>query len=379
MKIILSLIFILINSLFIYKYGIRIQQIPIALLFSLYFLALFLILVFLKKFKKSINQYDSFKNIYIIIVVIISIVFLITNILIDGNNINVDRWSATSVCIDALLNGKYPYLVLDHLGNYSSNLPGLFLIGLFPYLIGDIGYLQVISFMLFSFLIYKHFSANYKQLLALVLLLISPAFLWHIIVKSDLTTNFIFVLGFIYLWRRKYSNDIFHKPILLGIITGVFVLTRVIVIIPLTLFLFSTFVKIDLWAKVNFIFALLFSMLLLLFPIYYTAESWQQIMEFNPLSLQSSPLPRIMSLFFMLIPFYFSYLIKNFNQFLWFSTTLVLLPVLASFMLHSYQLGILNTILQIQFDISYFSMILPFLIFLMVEHFESELFLSESN
>jgi hypothetical protein len=132
----------------------------------------------------------------ILVVSIALIIFFIT-FTTDGNTLKVDRWSAMDVAIRALLNGEYPYTAVDHLKGRTSNFPGLLILGIPFYLLGNVGSLQVFSFLLLSFVLYQ--ATNIKQAIFYILLLIlSPAFWWEIFAISDLMSNIfsVFVLYF---------------------------------------------------------------------------------------------------------------------------------------------------------------------------------------
>ena len=195
-KIIPLILYFGINNLFLYKYGIRQNAINIYALLILFNVLSVFIIFFLKKIE--INE--SFLKIAFWCIVISFFCFtIVLNIKVGGSNLNVDRWSAMSVSIKALLENNYPYTELDHLNQGSSNLPSLFIIGLPFYLLGNIGFIQSFSFLFYTFLIYKTIKSPKARLAGILLLITSIFYLWEIYVKSDLMSNFIFILGFILL------------------------------------------------------------------------------------------------------------------------------------------------------------------------------------
>jgi hypothetical protein len=162
----------------------------------------------------------------------------------DGVRLNSDSWSALGVLIKTVLEGKYPYPVLDHLYNTTSNLPGLFYLGLPFYLRADVGFLQPFTFLVFSLSIIYSKIKNDKKVFLLLLILLTPSYFWEVIAKSDLMNNGILLLVFISFWEEKFKGNLFKKKYELALTIGFFLLTRIIVIIPLTLFLFSEFAQI---------------------------------------------------------------------------------------------------------------------------------------
>ncbi|WP_309609813.1 hypothetical protein [Flavobacterium sp.] len=103
-----------VNLLFVYKYSVRQNFIP-AGLYMLVFILIFTPILFMNNFEiKFVNKFNL-KKIYKIASVLIALVLFVIIYNIDGNKLNVDRWSAMDVGIEALLHGNYPYTATDHL------------------------------------------------------------------------------------------------------------------------------------------------------------------------------------------------------------------------------------------------------------------------
>ncbi len=124
------IVYLLVNSLFVLKYGSRQNFVSQYLLLFLYIGMVGFGLYFINKRKEVINKAKHFKYYFLGGSLVVFIAFVLINIFIDGNTLNTDRWSAMEVTIQSVLNGEYPYMVKDHLDQTSSNLPGLFYIGL---------------------------------------------------------------------------------------------------------------------------------------------------------------------------------------------------------------------------------------------------------
>lgn len=186
-----------INGLFVLKYS---GENSVYYLVA-YLLAILILGVFYVKINLKIVVY---KYLFWILVALFFFFSLILNYYVDDTSLNVDRWDAMEIGIKAVLNNEYPYDIKDSMGRESSNLPFLIILGMPFYLIfGSVGFLQSFSFLLFSYLIFKVFH-NYKLRLAgLVLLVLSPSYLWEVYVKSDLLSNFVIVISYSYLiWTR---------------------------------------------------------------------------------------------------------------------------------------------------------------------------------
>ncbi|MCG1036047.1 hypothetical protein [Polaribacter sargassicola] len=299
----------------------------------------------------------------------IFIVFLLVNLKVDGLSLNTDRWSALDVLIKSILEIKYPYAILDHLGNTTSNLPGLFYIGLPFYLLGDIGFLQPFTFLFLSLFIIQSNIKNDQKVFIFLLILISPAFYWEVIAKSDLMSNCILLLIFICFWQKKFRNKLFKKKGLLAIIVALFCLTRGIVMIPLTLFLFAPFVKIASKKKISFLLYLFFFGVLISLPILFSLPSLDFIIEHNPFNHQTRYAPKILIILSLLVPFFLSFKVKYSSDVFLFSTYIFSGLMLITFGLNIIEEGFYNNVFGDLFDISYLSMILPFIFFYFLESF----------
>ena len=153
--ILLITLYIFINTLFIYKYGQRQDIIPLTIVFVIYaFLVSSAIVTFYLKVGVKIHK-KWLSYLYWFIVGVFTLTFSFIVYKIDGESLNVGRWSALELTIQGITEGIYPYSRIDYLGNMSSNFPALGFLGLPFYLLGDVGYLQVFTYILFSIYVYK--------------------------------------------------------------------------------------------------------------------------------------------------------------------------------------------------------------------------------
>ena len=141
-KFLLAFIYISINGLFVLKY---LKRIPSINEWVVFFIYLLFWVIFFKNYY-SITRYLNRKLLFYGAVLLFFSFTLLINSYVDGNTLNIDRWSAMEVGIEALLNNEYPYSAIDHLGGRTSNLPTLLFLGIPFYLIGDVGYLQSFTF-----------------------------------------------------------------------------------------------------------------------------------------------------------------------------------------------------------------------------------------
>jgi len=348
-----------INLLFIYKYGLR--QNLINIYFLLFTYSSILIFVYFL-FNRDILIVKS-KYFYFTICNLFFLSTIIINIYVDGNMLNVDRWSAMDVAIKALFDGEYPYTAIDHLNGRTSNLPSLLIIGIPFYLLGDVGYFQCFSFLLFSYTVFKVIKNNTDRIYSILLLIGSPSYLWELYVKSDLMSNIIIVLCFILLWNKRYSANIFYNPLLLGFLSAFLSLTRVIVFVPLTLFLFKQFYRESYSIKIKFMFSAISTLILVSFIAFINCPNIETLRVFNPLELQTRQSSVIIQIVSVILLVYFSFKIERISNIVNFSMLLILFPVLFTFLSTFISTGFNDIIYEHTFDLSYLGMVIPFIIY----------------
>ncbi|WP_408028931.1 hypothetical protein [Tenacibaculum xiamenense] len=309
-------------------------------------------------FKKGI----VIKKGYIVLSLVIFIATIVINILVDPNSLKVDRWSAMEVTIENILNGIYPYNKLDHLGQTSSNLPGLSLLGFPFYFLGDVGYLQVFTFCVFSSWIFISKRKEVEKLLILIFLVLSPAYWWEVFVKSDLMSNLLLLVVFIDCWKESFNKNTFEKSLLLGVVIGFFVMTRGVVLIPLTIMLFHEFVKATFEQKIWFLLGVVSSVLVISLPIILSLEDFNTVIENNPFNHQTKYAPKLLIICSLVVPLLLSRKFSTSMPIFRLSTYVLTGLLLTTFMLNIFQEGVWKNIYGKAFDLSYLGMIIPFLL-----------------
>lgn len=359
----LFLIYIIVNSLFVLKYGEKYGM----FLFLLYVIAIVGISILYRK----VELKDTFyKYLFWIFVFLFFTVSAYLNYKVDGYSLNVDRWSAMEVGIKAILSGEYPYNIPDHMGRESSNLPMLIILGMPFYLIfGSVGYLQCFIFLFFSYLIVKIFK-NYKQRLAvLIILFLSPSYLWEVYVKSDMFSNFVVVLGFIFLMWNYFIKENKLKLGWASVLTGLVFLTRLSAVIPIILLLFKKFYQFSIKEKI--IFALIFTLTVsgVLYLFFHNANSFDLVVAHNPLTIQGAKQPLILSLSYIILAFILSFKIKSLSDIIYWAGVLLFVCVFAPFIMFLIQYGYDDIVTNSSFDLSFFNMSMPFILISIVRAF----------
>lgn len=349
------------NSFFIIKYGSRALGNSELLLTLLTFLILIHFVIFsIYRFRhhdKSIKGYTLFT------ISIFTLYSLFINIVIDPHTINVDRWSALNNSIHNLLQGEYPYTALTHLNGRSSNLPGLLLIGIPFYLLGNVGFLQTFCFLLMAICTFRVIRQNWIRLMVIVLFISAPAYHWELFAKSDLHSNFIIITVFMLWNQQKKSHQLTDKPYTIGIITTVLFLTRLTSFIPLSILLVRDFFHSKNSVKLKFIVTSLSAFIVLWLLVLYQAPSIDVIREYNPVSLQSTQLALPLSISCIIISIVFAFQAKTSKQKMLYSFVFLTLPVILSFVQTIINSSFRMVILESYNDLSYLSIPLPFLIF----------------
>ena len=194
-------IYLLVNLLFVIKYGLRYCSLPIVLLFCLVYT---LSVVFGIRYVKRIN----IKLLGALSLLLFLSLLVIQNS-IDPYSIQVDRWSAIHNFIYNLLHGQYPYSAQTHLGGYGSPFPVWQLFHIPFYFLGNVGLSIALATLVFYCVIYVVYDKA-MSCYSFLLLLLSPAFVYEVLVRSDLITNFLLVASIILLLRIRICLHNLH-------------------------------------------------------------------------------------------------------------------------------------------------------------------------
>lgn len=320
MKVIIFIIYFSINFLFIIKYGSRQEKIPIVFLGAIFLL---FHVIFYFKYKLILKRITfKPKAIYGLIIILGLFYIFLSHITKDPYSLKIDRWQTAEYSLDYWLHGEYIYATRNFMGNISSYLPGQLLFLLIFYLLGNIGYMQAAALILFGIAILKEFRENNIRVLGILMMFFSLSFIYDAVCKSDFISSFIIVSFFILYWHRKYSDNYFRKPLLLGVILGILCLTRSVVVIPLILFLCKSFFKASLSAKAKFILAFFLTSGVLLLSVLLPAKDFDYILAYNPLEVQGQSNIFVV-LFFLILSIFLSFRIEKIRHVFHYSTIII--------------------------------------------------------
>lgn len=350
-------VYFVINLLFLTKYGIRQSVVPLSIL-MIAFGTVHFSMFFLRK-NQLLEKKLNVKLVYLLTGLFTVVYIALCHILKDPYKMNIDRWQTLNFSLEYWIHGKYIYDTPNFMGNLSSYLPGQLLLALPSYLLGNVGYLQVMAFLLFSYTILLEFKSNLIRFTAILMLGISLAYIYEAVCKSDFISSFIFVAAFILFWHSKFKDNYFQKPVLLGIGLGVLFLTRSVAVIPLIIFLMKPFLATNTSRKIKTALAFLLTVAVLLLTVFLPAKNLDFILQHNPLTLQGQSNKFVM-LFFLAAAIILSFNVKKIDDVFYFSTFIVFL-IMLSFVIEKYLLlgfGFQHNL----FSTTYLASCLPFCI-----------------
>lgn len=356
------LLYFFVNVLFIMKY---IPRTGFNAIIPTVFYCLIILIVYLIYRRYSLvlkeNTYKFLLWIFTFIAIII-----ITGILIkiEPLSVRVDRWSAVTYFLDSLFKGIYPYGTPTHvnLTNFPSPFPMWYVINLPFYLMGDVG-IGLIFFLLLVLFAFYRLTQSYRQtFLFFLLIVLSPAYWWEVAVRSDSLSNGFLVLSIIFLYQtKKISID--RNLVLTAILCGIIASTRLSAILPIALFIFPSFLKLNWNKKISFILTAAGFLILTFLPfIFWDTNEWI-FFKRNPFMSQSSVGNPILLLFMFVLGIFAALRWKNTSQFFNITSIFIFIFILSFQINLLVTKGINDSILTDSIcDISYFSLCLPYCI-----------------
>jgi len=280
---------------------------------------------------------------------------------INPYELQVDRWSAIDHFLQNLFQGIYPYSAQTHLGGYGSPFPIWQIFHIPFYLVGNVGFSILFAVILFIHSISKLYDLQ-RGAYAFLLLLLSPAFLYEVAVRSDLITNFLLVAAVIFYLRYKVVT-IEKKGCFIAFISGLLMSTRLSAIIPLLIYYFREYIY-SRWSMRIILPVIVISTFLITFlPFLLWDGEMLLFFEYNPFVLQSRQSHLSDLLLFIPLGIYLSLSWKgNFEKYTRNTAILLVVLVVVTFCHNMYENNNWNALFQSAYDITYFNMSLPFLI-----------------
>ena len=346
-----------INVLFILKYGLRIAPVCTTIgACALYIVVIAGVIWSIDLLVKKLNNHIIF---LLMSIVVVGLVML--QLHFDPYTLQVDRWSAIHNFLHNLLNGTYPYAAQTHLGGYGSPFPVWQVMHLPFYLIGNVGLSFIVCLLLFIDAI-RRLYGQHASLIALTLLLLSPAFIYEVCVRSDLMSNFLFCAAII-MYLCYFKVEFKRNWIALALISGLMLSTRISTIIPIAIYYFKDFCKGNIKQQAGFLILTTLVFALTFLPFLLWNGNMLLFFEYNPFMLQTrqghiSDLPLLLT-----IGIWASLWWKgNWHRYMLSAAGCLLILVAVTFIHNMYDDSSWNQLFCSHYDITYFNMAMPFII-----------------
>jgi len=355
-KTILLFIYVFVNTLFVWKYGSPYFSNQI-IAPVLYVIASAIILwVILSPGINIVLSPAGYRILYITFTFVATILLVILMFQYDPGKIGVGRYPAMYDWITKLFNGEFPY----DSATRPSGLPFLFVMAIPFYLLGDVGLFQIFSFLVFAGILYYNFRGSYKtSLRLLILLLISPIFIFEVVVRSELFSNMVMVLLYLTICEKYLSKDKLYLQIILGLLGGLLLSTRSIVLVILFFYFIWKFRNSNINPFIT-VLSLLFGFIITLIP--FVIWNYDYFINHGPMAVQALYAPQWFIVLSIILSFIWAIRIKRLHQIYFASAGILFLIVLGATILYIVRFGLTESILYDKFDISYYCFPLPFVL-----------------
>jgi hypothetical protein len=287
--------YLFINLIFVLKYSQRVT--------SHYFLVcIFFALVsfaFLFCLKPLINLLKKTSVWLFLSLIGVLMVAAILQSIIDPYQLQVDRWSAIHFFLRELLQGNYPYMAGTHLGGYGSPFPVWQLFHLPFYLLGNVGLSFFVVSFLFIYSIYKFYGSK-TALCIWLLLVMSPAYWYESVVRSDLITN-IMLSATIVVWLKNKEIKLSEHIVSLAVLMGLLASTRFISLVPVAALYGISFLNLSFKKQFQLVSIVVLVFVLTFLPFLLWKGESLLFFEYNPFVLQTRQGSPLVLLFFAIV------------------------------------------------------------------------------
>ena len=351
-------VYLLVNGIFAYKYGARATPhfLPLAAAYSLFFASLFYALPRIPERLFTGKLYVAMAAAYCVFCVALFH-------FVPQSSIRLDRHEMISLFWDNVSNGINPYTPRMPDSNIPSGFPLYFAMALPFYLIGEIGYLSLLGFALFAWLLYRREDIPLRgRTSALILLLASAAFNYEILCRSTIFLNSVLAVAVAAFYGRYFSASR-HGFAATAILTGLAVSTRSVIVAMLAPF-FIFRLRTDFTLKSTGWFLLISgaAFFATFAPVLFYSGFADR---YNPFMVQASAfLPMSAILAGLALAVAASFFIRTSAQYHW-VVCLVLFGLAAFYAAYNVMIwGWQVAVFESRVDFTYFSFCLPFLSFI---------------
>lgn len=354
---ILLFLFLIINVLFVDKYASRITEYHWFVSLAYLIVGALIVWIVIKKLMSSIHASKW--------LMVIGLSFLLLAIVlqyfVDPLSLQVDRWSAIHNFLNGMLAGEYPYGQQTHLGGYGSPFPVWQVLHLPFYFLGNVGLSIFVVVLAFIGTLYYIYS-NKVALMATILLVMSPAFWYEIVVRSDLITN-IMLMAVLVEWLSYKRIKLGDYPGLVGILSGLVLSTRLIALIPICVLYGYEFLRVDWRKQCVFLLTTILTAVTTFLPFLFWEGSTLLFFEYNPFVLQTRQGSWIVLFVFAMIAIAMTIYLKENKTYRNAFTGMILnVLVVMAFVEKMWQQNLWDALYSSAFDITYLTIGLPFYI-----------------
>ena len=359
-KLIALVLYGIINLLYIAKYGARVM--PTGWWMGTYIIYIMLISA-LYHYREDIFKHLNRKTGLVLTALGIAALAAL-QVQIDPMSLQVDRWSAIHNFLEHLLHGEYPYAAQTHLGGYGSPFPVWQLLHLPFYLAGNVG-LSFIACLLLFMDAMRRLSGWQTSVIALALLFLSPAYIYEVCVRSDLASNFLLSAAII-MYLHQYHVTFSRNWLLLAILSGLMMSTRLSAVIPMAIYYCMDFCRGNIKQQAGFMAITACTFVLTFLPFALWDGNMLLFHEYNPFILQTrqgnlTDLPLLLAAGLGASVWW-----KGcWHRYLLSAAGCLLILVGVTFIHNMCTDGSWNQLFGSQYDITYFNMALPFVVALL--------------
>ncbi len=294
---------------------------------------------------------------YLGLVIISALIFIVLMRQFNPNDINIGRVLAVNDWLGNLFHGIYPY----EAASKPSGMPFLFILFLPFYLMGDPGLMQIFSFIVLAVLIYKKNQEHRIESFRLLLLyIVSPVFLFEVLVRGDLGSNVILALAFLEILRRYKNPGSIAGLIIFGLCGGLILSTRGVVLIIYLIFFCFYLRQIKLTQAAIFIISLGAGLVVSLLP--FIIWSPDLFFQKGPFAIQLSYISTTTLGIAIILSVFLGFISKNYKDTYYYSSLMLFAIIFISFLGKVFSYGYSDTISNEYFDTAYFAFVLPLVI-----------------
>jgi hypothetical protein len=298
----------------------------------------------------------SIRRLYMLVTAI-AVLLLIAMLQFDPAVIRNARYGLLKQSVDLLLHGSFPWG--EPIFGHHSAFPFWFVLALPFYLLGDIGLLLIASFMIAGFVLIR--SDRTTAAAGIVLLVLSPAFLYEIATRSGVTANMVLALAYLILVEHLVAKNKNAPIFFLGLLGGLVLSTRGVVFLIFAVYLGYLLYENRRAAAILLCgWVLSFAATIVPFLLWDAGRFW----TYGPFTHQLA-LTHFNGWFiagFLAAVFVWGYMLRSWRAVIEACGGLLFLGVAASMGLVVFEHGLNAAIMESRFDISYFCFPLPFLI-----------------